>query len=146
LHRDFLVRCRIRRLGPDLPDAHTFRRRMTIARARATAPDNADDLKWTRATEISDRLPDDMRGPFLLLARAAVTENICPNDDEIARFFGSHSPGRARRLLSHMEETGMIVVRTDYQGCRIVAIPELEIETAAVHPKLARQQLDAGAA
>ena len=146
LHRDFLVRCRIRRLGPDLPDAHTFRRRMTIARARATAPDNADDLKWTRATEISDRLPDDMRGPFLMLARAAVTENVCPNDDEIARFFGSHSPGRARRLLSHMEETGMIVVRTDYQGCRIVAIPELEIETAAVHPKLVQQQLDAGAA
>jgi hypothetical protein len=36
-----------------------------------------------------------------------------------------------------MEATGMIVVRTDYQGCRIVAIPELEIETAAVHPKAA---------
>ena len=103
IHQDFLVRCRIKRLGPDLPDAHTFRRRMTIARARATALDNADDLKWTRAIEISDRLPDDMRGPFLMLARAAVTENVCPTDDEIARFFGSHSPGRARRLLSNME-------------------------------------------
>jgi hypothetical protein len=144
MHRDFLVRCRIKRLGPNLPDAHTFRRRMTIARARATALDNADDLKWTRAIEISDRLPDDMRGPFLMLARAAVTENVCPTDDEIARFFGSHSPGRARRLLSNMEATGILVVRTDYQGCRIVAFPELEVETTAVHPKLAQQQ-DAGA-
>jgi hypothetical protein len=139
-HRDFLVRCRIKRLGPDLPDTNTFRRRMTIARARATALDNADDLKWTRATEIADRLPDDMRGPFLLLARAAVTENICPTDDEIARFFGSHSPGRARRLLSNMEATGIVVVRTDYQGCRIVAFPELDVETAAVHPKLTQKQ------
>ena len=81
-----------------------------------------------------------MRGPFLLLARAAVTENICPTDDEIARFFGSHSPGRARRLLSNMEATGIVVVRTDYQGCRIVAFPELDVETAAVHHKLTQKQ------
>ena len=144
-HRDFLVRCRIKRLGPDLPDAHAFRRRMTIARACATAPDNADQNLWTRAIEISDRMPDDMRGPFLMLARAAVTESPCPSDDEIARFFGSHSPSRARRLLTHMEELGIIVVRKDFQGCRIVAFPELEIETTAVHPKLAQQQQDAGA-
>ncbi len=139
-HRDFLVRCRIKRLGPDVLDPHTFRRRMTIARAVATAPDNAEAPLWTRAIEISERMPDDMRGPFLMLARAAVTENACPSDDEIARFFGSHSPGRARRLLSHMEEAGVIVVRKDFQGCRIVAFPELEIETAAVHPKLAAKQ------
>ncbi len=140
LHRDFLVRCRIRRLGPDLLDAHAFRRRLTVTRARLTAPDNADDGLWARATEISDRLPEDMRGVFLMLARAAVTENPCPTDDEIARFFGSHSPGRARRLLSHMEEAGIVVMRTDFQGCRIVAFPELGVETTAVHPKLRDQQ------
>lgn len=145
MHRDFQVRCRIKRLGPGLPDPKALFRRVCIARAKATQAENADENLWNRAIDISDRLPDDMRGPFLMLARAAVTENPCPTDDEIARFFGSHSPGRARRLLSHMEEAGIIVIRTDYQGCRIIAFPELEIETTAVHPKL-RQGQDAGAA
>jgi hypothetical protein len=137
LHRDFQVRCRIRRLGPSIPDATAFRRRITVARARMTHPDSEQEELWTRAIGISERVPEDMQGVFLLLARAAVAEKVCPSDDEIARFFGSHSPGRARRLLSHMEQIGTIVCRTDFQGCRIIAFPELEIETAAVHPKLA---------
>ncbi|MDB5649821.1 MAG: ATP-binding protein [Hyphomicrobiales bacterium] len=137
LHRDFLVRCRIRRLGTAVPDATAFRRRVIIARARMTHPDSEQEELWARAIDVSVRVPEDMQGVYLLLARAAVAEKVCPSDDEIARFFGSHSPGRARRLLTHMEQIGTIVCRTDFQGCRIIAFPELEIETAAVHPKLA---------
>ena len=61
---------------------------------------------------------------------AAVAGQACPGDDEIARFFGSHSPGRARRLLGQMEQMALIVCRTDFQGRRIIAFPELEFETA----------------
>ncbi|MDB5509524.1 MAG: ATP-binding protein [Hyphomicrobiales bacterium] len=141
LHRDFLVRCRIRRLGTDVPNAAAFRRRMTIARARLTQPEGADEFAWDKAVEISERLPEDMQGVFLLLCRAAVAQKPCPSDDEIARFFGSHSPGRARRMLRQMEQIGTIVCRTDFLQCRIVAIPELGFETAAVHP-MARDQAE----
>lgn len=134
LHRDFLVRCRIRRLGAEVPDAIDFRRRLTIARARLTNVEEADEEAWDRAIEISNRLPVDMQGVFLMLCRAAVAQKPCPSDDEIARFFGSHSPGRARRMLTQMEQNGSIVCRTDFLGCRIIAIPELGFETAAVHP------------
>jgi hypothetical protein len=81
-----------------------------------------------------------MRAPFLLIARAAVAERPAPEDAEIAQFFGSHSPSRARRLLSNMEEIGLIVLRTDFQGARIIALPELDIETRAVHPKLRKNK------
>lgn len=131
LHQDFLVRCRIRRLGSGVPDLAAFRQRLTVARARAAFPDGADDAAWARAIAISQRLPPDLQGVFLLLSRAAVTRQSCPPDDEIARFFGSHSPSRARRALGQLEQLESIVLRTDFQLRRIVAIPELEIETAS---------------
>ena len=49
----------------------------------------------------------------------------------IARFFGSHSPGRARRMLGQLEQIETIVVRTDFQQYRIIAFPELGCETAS---------------
>ena len=134
LHRDFLVRCRIRRLGSAVPDLSTFRRRLATLRAREVYPDGADEAAWARAVETAQRLPDDMLGVFLLLCRAAVAGQPCPGDDEIARFFGSHSPGRARRLLGQMEQMALIVCRTDFQGRRIIAFPELEFETATDSP------------
>lgn len=131
LHHDFLVRCRIRRLGASALDLAAFRQRATIARARMAFPDRADEAAWARAVALSQRLPHELQGVFLLLCRAAVTGNGCPPDDEIARFFGSHSPGRARQILGQLEQTESIVMRTDFQLRRIVAFPELEIETAA---------------
>ncbi len=132
LHRDFLLRCRIRRLGAGAPDLADFSRRLTIFRARAAFPANADESLWARAVELAQRLPNDLRGVFLLLSRAAVTGQPCPGDDEIARFFGSHSPSRARRMLGQMEQIELIVVRADFRQRRIIAFPELGCETAAV--------------
>jgi hypothetical protein len=131
LHQDFLVRWRIRRLGAGAPDLAAFRRRVTILRARMAYPGEDDQDLWARAIELVQRLPDDLQVVFLLLSRAAVTARTCPPDDEIAQFFGSHSPGRARRMLDQLEKTGSIVARTDFQKRRIIAFPELGIETAA---------------
>lgn len=136
LHRDFLTRCRIKRLLTNLPDLRAFQKALHVKRAELALPDKVDKKLWAKATDLSDRLPDDMRAPFLLIARAAVAERPAPEDAEIAQFFGSHSPSRARRLLVTMEENNLIVTRHDVQGARIIAIPELDIETKAVHPKL----------
>jgi hypothetical protein len=131
LHSDFLLRCRIRRLGARPPDLADFSRRLTILRSCAAYPDSADDDLWGRAVDLAQRLPSDLRGVFLLLSRAAAAGKPCPGDDEIARFFGSHSPGRARRMLGQLEQIETIVVRTDFRQKRIVAFPELGCETAA---------------
>jgi hypothetical protein len=65
------------------------------------------------------------------LSRAAAAGQSCPADEEIARFFGSHSPGRARRMLGQLEQIETIVVRTDFEQNRIIAFPELGCETTA---------------
>ncbi len=134
LYQDFQVRCRMRRLGPPLPDLPAFRRRLVAARAGGAAPpERAED--WERALDYSARLPEDLQSVFLLLARAALDGAPCPSDDEVARTFGSRSPGRARRLLAYMEERNFIVCRTDFAANRIVAVPDFGWETAPGDPK-----------
>ena len=134
LYQDFQVRCRMRRIAAPLPDLPAFRRRLIAARAGgAAAQERSED--WERALDYSARLPEDLQSVFLLLARAAMDGAPCPSDDAVARTFGSRSAGRARRLLAYMEERGFIVQRTDFAGNRIVAIPDLEQETAPGDPK-----------
>jgi hypothetical protein len=71
---------------------------------------------------------------FLILGQAAVAGAPCPSDAALARAYGTHSTGRARRLLSYFEERGLLVVRTDLRGKRIVAFPDLGAETAPGDP------------
>jgi hypothetical protein len=131
LHRDFQLRCRIRRLGPATPDLADFRRRLTIFRARRAFPDGADEEAWGRAVDLAARLAGDMQSVFLYLSRAAVAGQPCPDDEDIANFFGSASPSRARRMLGQLEQSELIVARVDFEQRRIVAFPELGLETAA---------------
>ena len=131
LHRDFLLRCRIRRLGARTPDLADFRHRMTVLRARLAYPDGADEEAWRRVTAFGARLPENLRGVFLYLGRAAVAGQPCPSDEDIARFFGSHSPGRARRMIDQLEQTEAIVARLDFQQRRLISFPELGLETSS---------------
>ncbi|WP_298429038.1 DUF87 domain-containing protein [Rhodoblastus sp.] len=131
LHRDFQLRCRIRRLGPRTPDLADFRQRLTIFRAKKAFPEGADEAAWDRAIDLAARLAGDMQSVFLYLSRAAVAGQPCPGDEDIARFFGSASPSRARRMLGQLEQTELIVARTDFEQRRIIAFPELGLETAA---------------
>ncbi|MBB4200785.1 ATP-binding protein [Rhodoblastus sphagnicola] len=131
LHRDFQLRCRIRRLGPNTPDTAEFRRRLTIFRAKEKFPEALDEAGWRRAVDLAARLPGDLQSVFLYLSRAAVAGQPCPDDAEIAGFFGSASPSRARRMLGQLEQSELIVARTDFEQRRIIAFPELGFETAA---------------
>jgi len=74
---------------------------------------------------------------FLVLARAALEAAPCPSDAQLARAYGTHSTGRARRLLTYFEERGLVVVRTDLRNGRIVAFPDLGTETAPGDPNAA---------
>jgi hypothetical protein len=129
LYQDFLVRARMRRLpGPPM-SLSEFRRRTAISRSGVDAQTAAGEA-WATALSLSAGVSDDLQGVFLLMAKAAIGGEPCPSDARIARAYGTHSARRARRLLGYFEEQGLIVVRTDFAGKRIVAFPDLQAETA----------------
>ena len=132
LYQDFLVRCRIRRVPGDPLPLPAFRRRLAVARAGVA--ENPGGEVWSTALSMSETLPDDLQGVFLMVARAATNKAPCPSDATLARAYGSHSPRRARRLLAYFEERGLLVARTDFHGKRVVAFPDLGCETAPGNP------------
>ena len=78
-----------------------------------------------------------MQSVFLAVAQEAISGGQCPPDATLARIYGTHSVSRARRLLTYFEERNLIVVRTDFHGRRVVAFPDLGVETAPGDPDAA---------
>jgi hypothetical protein len=133
LYQEFVVRCRIEGLGASVPDLTEFRRMLTRARA-GLASDVAEDGAWQDVTLRASILPEDIQGVFMMIARAAREGWPCPSDAAIARAYGSHSLRRAQRLLSYIEEQGLIVCQLDGTGRRIVTLVELAWATAPGDP------------
>jgi uncharacterized protein len=133
LYQEFVVRCRIAGLGSVVPDLDDFRRMLIHARA-GLDHDMAKDDTWQDVSLRASILPEDMQGVFMMIARAAKEGWACPSDAAIARAYGSHSLRRARRLLSYIEEQGLIVCQLDGAGRRIVTLVELAWTTAAGDP------------
>ncbi|WP_420133266.1 helicase HerA domain-containing protein [Rhodopseudomonas sp.] len=136
LYQEFIVRCRIEGLAATIPDMVEFRRMLTHARAGLTAEMAADD-GWQDVTLRASILPDDMQGVFMMIARAAKEGWPCPGDAAIARAYGTHSLRRARRLLTYIEEQGLIVCQFDGTGRRTVTLVELAWATAPGDPNAA---------
>lgn len=133
LYPDFLVHCRVRRVGSRVPDLAEFTRRLAIARAGLDA--RAEDEDWQRAVAQAAGLPEEMQGVFLLLARAGMDGAPSPADEALARAYGSRSPSRGRWLLTYMEERGHLVCEADFRGRRVVRFPTLGWKTAPGDPK-----------
>ncbi len=133
LYQEFVVRCRIEGLGSAVPDLGTFRRMLTFARAGLDTG-MAQDEAWQDVSARAGVLPEDIQGVFLMIARAAKDGTPCPSDAAIARAYGTRSLGRARRVLTYMEEQGLIVCQLDGGGRRIVTLVELAWATAPGDP------------
>jgi hypothetical protein len=123
LYQDFSVRCRMKGVGDPPLDLTGFTRRLAMARAGLFDEDTADG--WGEALALGATLPEDMLGVFLLIARAAKTGAPCPGDAEVAKVYGTHSIGRARRLLGYMEARDIVVPRVDLRGRRSLGLPQL---------------------
>lgn len=128
LYQDFLVRCRMVGLARPPLDLSGFVRRLSAARAGIHGD---PDEEWAQALEAARALPDDMLGPFLLVARAARAGEPCPSDSEIAATYGTSSLGRVRRLLAYIESRELFVTRVDLAGKRSITIPRLGWTTQA---------------
>jgi hypothetical protein len=142
LYQDFSVRCRIRRVPGELLSLAAFRQKFAMARAGVDAESAAGET-WQIVLGLAASLTDDIQGVFLLVAQAAIAGAPCPSDAELARAYGTHSVSRARRLLTYFEERGLLVVRTDFRGRRVVAIPEIGHETAPGDPNLSEPRVEA---
>ncbi len=128
LFQDFTIRCRMGGVSRPPFDLPEFTRRLSMARAGLFDP---ADASWAGALDVARALPDDMLGPFLLLARAAKEKAPCPSDEAIAVSYGTASLGRVRRLMAYIESRELIVSRVDLSGKRSIAIPSLGWATAA---------------
>ncbi len=128
LYQDFSVRCRMQRLKKVPLDLAAFRRRFALAKGGVFDP---SEPRWHDVLLVADRLPHDMFAPFLKIARAAMENEPCPDDEILGRAYGTRSPGRIRRLVEYMEKQGAIVVRSDFGGRRSIGIPELGLSTEA---------------
>jgi hypothetical protein len=137
LYQEFVVRCRIEGLAATVPDLGEFRRMLT--RARAGVGSDLGDDAWQDISVRASILPEDMQGVFMMIARAAKEGWPCPSDIAIARAYGSHSLRRAQRLLSYIEEQGLIVCQFDGTGRRTVTLVELAWATAPGDPNAADQ-------
>lgn len=123
LYQGFLVRCRQQRLVGPLPDMTAFRRLFAIASAGL---ERLDEPARARILQLGEAVPDDVLAPYLAVAAAAAEGLSAPDDEELARVYGSSSPGRIRRLLEHMERLGLVVVRQDFGGGRTLIVPGIE--------------------
>jgi hypothetical protein len=143
LYQDFLVRCRIQRIGGEPLNLSAFRRRLAMVRAGVDST-WADGSEWDRAVTFAGDLAEDIQGVYLLLARAAMNRDPCPSDGEIARACGSRSPGRARRLIAYLESRNLVVTRADPRGLRILALPDLGWETGPGDPNALEERPSGG--
>lgn len=130
LYQDFLVRCRIDRLGGTPLPLPEFRLAQNIARARIGRP-ALGEAAFETAQAIARDLPEDLQLVYLALATAAIASEPCPSDLELAHRAGTHSAGRARSRLKHLEKSGHVVLRTDIRGNRAANLPDLGLETTA---------------
>ncbi|WP_284313081.1 helicase HerA domain-containing protein [Labrys miyagiensis] len=133
LYQDFIVRCRIERLGGTPPAMAQFKFLLNAARA-GLDPETVDAEEWQRALDQARLVPADLQAVFLILAGAAMTGQPCPPDAEIARRCGSHSSGRARSQIRHLQNADFVMTRVDMRGSRIAVIPDLGWETAPGDP------------
>lgn len=135
LYQDFQVRCRMEKELKSTPDLQEFRQLLAVARAGVDdKEEELDEGQWQQATLIAEQLPEDMRGVYLLLAKAALGKQPCPTNLELATAYGTRSPSRARFLLTYMEERGFLVCANDLRGNRIVTLKDLGIQTEPGNP------------
>jgi uncharacterized protein len=123
LFRSFAMRCRQEGVRSAHVDLARFRRMFAAASAGLNCVE--PELR-TIIAGLAETVEDDVLAPWLVIAIAAARGQTEPNEEELARVYGSSSPSRIRRLLDHLERQGLIVVREEFGGGRTIAVPGLE--------------------
>lgn len=129
LYRDFATRCRERGVNSAHIDMPAFRRQFAFASAGV---DRLDEAPREAIERMASSVADDVLAPYLAIVVAAAKGKRAPDEDHLARVYGTASPGRIRRLLEHLEKTGLISVHEDFGGERTITVPGIEDVTACL--------------
>jgi hypothetical protein len=120
LFRDFAIRCRQRGVASAHIDIGRFRR---LFACEVGGLSRLDEAARALVEPMIAAVGDDVLAPYLALVVAAVLGEPMPGEEELARLYGSSSPSRIRRLLDHLERSGLIVVREEFGGERVIIVP-----------------------
>lgn len=134
LFREFAIRCRQRGIASAHIDITRFRRLFAAAIAGL---DRLDPTDRSAAEALVAGVDDDVLAPYLAMVVATMLGEPLPDEDALARIYGSSSPSRIRRLLDHMERSGLIVVREEFGGERRISLPAITGQTSSAVPKVA---------
>lgn len=107
---------------------------MTNLMCRGRKRGLAGIIATQRLAKLAKNVAAEASNFLMMIARAAKEGWPCPSDAAIARAYGSHSLRRARRLLTYIEEQGLIVCQLDGTGKRTVTLVELAWATAPGDP------------
>ncbi|MXO61306.1 DUF87 domain-containing protein [Altererythrobacter salegens] len=123
LFREFAQRCR----QHGVPSAHVDMMRFRKLFACASAGlDRLDPPVREAIEQLADNVPEDVLAPYLTIAVAAAQGRTAPDEDELARVYGTSSPSRILRLLDYLERQGHIVVREEFGGERSISVLSLD--------------------
>ena len=128
LFRDFAIRCRQRGIASAHIDIARFRRLFACA---VGGLDRLDAPARASVEQMIDGIADDVLAPYLAMVVAASLGEPMPDEDALARIYGSASPSRVRRMLDHLERSGLIVVREEFGGERRITVPGVPGRAAA---------------
>ena len=120
LFRDFAIRCRQRGIASAHIDLARFRR---LFACEVGGLDRLAGASRETAEHLIAAVDDDVLAPYLALVVATALGEPMPDEDELARLYGSASRSRIRRLLDHLERSGLIVVREEFGGERSIIVP-----------------------
>ncbi len=122
LFRDFAIRCRQQCIASAQIDLARFRRMFACEIGGFGRLEGA--VRGQVEAMIAG-VDDDVLAPYLAMLVAEVLGEPMPDEEELARLYGSSSPSRIRRLLDHLERNGLIVVREEFGGERVITVPGL---------------------
>jgi hypothetical protein len=128
LFRDFAIRCRQQGVASAHIDIARFRR---LFACEIGGLGQLDGAMRSHVEGLIAGVDDDVLAPFLAMAVAEALGAPMPDEDELARLYGSSSPSRIRRLLDHLERSGLIVVREEFGGGRIITVPGIAPQDTA---------------
>lgn len=122
LFRDFAIKCRQQGVASAQIDLARFRRMFACEIGGLGRLEGG--LRNAVEAMIAG-VDDDVLAPYLAMAVAEALGEPMPDEQELARLYGSSSPSRIRRLLDHLERNGLIVVREEFGGERVITVPGL---------------------
>ncbi|MEP0391843.1 MAG: DUF87 domain-containing protein [Erythrobacter sp.] len=122
LFRDFAILCRQRGVASAHVDIGHFRR---LFACQIGGLHKLEGIAKDVAQEVIATVDEDVLAPYLAMVVATALGEPIPAEEDLAILYGSSSPSRVRRLLDHLERSGLIVIREEFGGERSIIVPHV---------------------